>query len=90
MDIPTPPQHANLQQMHRHLLAMNSFFKSVMTNGVQTPFLSEASLAQIVTDNSLQYSGRIFINSDTGQINYFNVTPGETPTTGTLTRGVLS
>lgn len=90
MDIPTPPQKADLQQMHKHMLAMNSFFKSVLTNGVQTPFLSEAQLAKIVTDNSLEYSGRLFINSDTGKINYFNVTPGSSPTTGTLTRGVLS
>lgn len=90
MDKPTPPVTANLQDMHRHMLAMDSWFKSVITNGVQTPFLDETSLAKIVTNNSVEYSGRMFINSTTGKINYFSITPGATPTTGTLTRGVLA
>jgi hypothetical protein len=86
MDKPTPPTKPNLDELHRHALAMDSWFKSVITNGIQTPSLPEVTLAKIVTDNAVEYSGRMFINKDTGKINYFNINP----TTKVLTRGVLA
>lgn len=76
VNIPKPPDTANIDEMHKHMLSLYTFLQQNFGAGTQSTFFSQNQLNQMVSNNDLKQAGKIFMNSDTGKINAAIVTGG--------------
>ena len=63
VNIPQPPTKANVDDMHKHLTALNSWLQQNFNNGVQQTFLSQNQVNNISGNENI---GKIHFNNDTG------------------------
>lgn len=72
MDKPSVPTSADVGKIHKYLQTLDGWFKTVIINGVQAPFMTPDQItAMLVPENS----GKFVTNSATGKINYFSINP---------------
>ena len=76
VNIPKPPDDANLQELHKWALSLYIFMTNNFAAGTQSTFFSQNQLDQMVSQNDLTQAGKVFMNHDTGKINVGTVVGG--------------
>lgn len=81
MGFPAPPQHANLDEVHRWSLSVANWVKNTMLNGTQSAFYAHSQLQQMMDLNQLEQGGKTFFNNDSGKLNVAEIdNSGPSPT----------
>ena len=76
VNIPKPPDSANIEEMHAWMLSFYSFYVTNHATGSQAPFFSQSQLNQMVSENNLEQAGKVFMNNDTGELNVGTIVAG--------------
>lgn len=70
LNIPKPPDSANLNELHRWSLAIYQFLVTNFGNGLQSNHFSSS---QISAMNELQQAGKLIYEHDTGKLKFGSV-----------------